>query len=63
VTLDCGHEAQQDDRVWLLEDDSVLCDCCHADAQHEDPMDRFDHGTAYSAGYIDGIINRRKRAA
>lgn len=52
LELSCEHQVEPDERVWLREDDTTVCDDCHADELREDVLDRFDHGSPHKAGEL-----------
>lgn len=52
IRVSCEHEVEPLERVWLKENDEVVCDDCHNDELHDDYYDRFDHGTAYLAAEV-----------
>ncbi len=44
---ECELGFAEDEKVWLREDDTLVCDRCHSEDMRGDPYDEFDHGHPY----------------
>lgn len=57
ICVHCEGEFAPDERAWLREDDTLVCDLCHDDALAEDIFDRYDHGSPYYVSFLTNEVD------